>query len=329
MPAVSAPDDAKRHSRAGRLLAVPVLLILLSACAPTAAILSLFEGQEVSGVVTIDNEITSDEAAGPVTATEDIGGVNVPLDPESSDGVIDTETLPNGEQTVTLNASNNDGTSTDSVTVDIQNPPIPGSVGVVGDSISYDSFNSTGSVYNRTYFGNVPQDLVLDYWPGFTVSSSQPRVEQWATGRRPEILVIADGVNDAKPAGSIEDGYSQADRDNLLTMLDTIHDSACTVLVLPGWGSGLGETAYDQEYIVELYEVRSLYQELDAQRADIVTVDWQAVIDTHPEYMDPVDGIHLAPKADGGPGWDTAAATARQVMYWDGVAQCQAVLAAV
>lgn len=262
----------------------------------------------------------------------------------------DSTTMPdgsptsNGPHTITAVANNARGSSSTSVAINVQNPPIPGTVGLIGDSITLNSLNSSGSIFEPTYFGDKPANLQLSYWMGWTHTQSQADVTQWAANRTPEILIDAYGFNDARPAYPISpfwvgDGFSDVDRGNVLNTLNTVHARSCKVLILPAWGSGLGVVppdndpsddaavlGWEQAYIQELQKVRAFYSELATQRDDIVLVDWKPVIDAHPEYMDP-DGIHLAHKADGGEGWLTAAAEARQLMYWDGVAQCQELLA--
>jgi hypothetical protein len=257
----------------------------------------------------------------------------------------DGSPISNGNHTITAVSSNQIGTHTASITVNVLNPPILGSVGLIGDSVTYNSLNSTGDFYTQTFFGNKPQNLTAHYFPGWTHADSLTHVKQWAANRRPEILINAYGFNDVKVRYPIPpywpgDGFTEADRTNILATLNSPHPSSCKVLVLPGWGSGLGYIppsdspsndaallAWEHEYIQELQELRAFYIELGAQRNDIVVVDWQPVIDAHPEYIDP-DGLHLAKKAEGtGEGWRTDAAEARQAMYWDGVAQCQTLLA--
>jgi hypothetical protein len=313
--------------RPKRLLAAPVLALALGACTPSLSILNPTPDATVAGVVQLDNEVTPDAQAGLDSVDANIDGTSIALN-ANHDGAIDTEAVSNGKHTVTVNATNRDGTTTKSVTVNVQNPPIPGSVGVVGDSVSYNSFNSTGSPYEPTIYGDAPPDRLLDYWLGYKVPDSQPAVEQWTAQRRPQILVIADGINDARPNGNgaSGDGYTQTDRNHVVKMISTVHTSACIVLVKPGWGSGLGTTTFGQTYITQLQLVRDYYDQLDAERVNVIVVDWLTIATEHPEYMDP-DGIHLAQKADGSSGWDIAAATARQVMYWDGVNACQALLA--
>lgn len=244
----------------------------------------------------------------------------------------------NGNHIISAVSSNSIGSHTASISVNVQNPPVPDSVGLIGDSVTYNAINSSNVWYEQIFYGNKPANLVFSYWPGFTHADSLADVRAWSAKRTPQILVDADGINDSRPPDPVwagTDGFTTTDKNNILATLNAVHASSCKVLVLPGWGKGLGTVPkdsnpaddaatldYELKWIQELQKVRSYYAQLASQRTDIVLVDWQPIVNQYPYYMD-ADGIHLAPKANGQPGWRTDAAQARQNLYWNGVAQCR------
>jgi hypothetical protein len=91
--------------------------------------------------------------------------------------------------------------------------------------------------------------------------------------------------------------------------------ATCVAVVLPGWGAPLHGTVWEHG----LRRMRATVERLVAARratgAPTVELDWLPVVARHPGYLAP-DGIHLA---------TTAAATARQALYWQAVRRCAAV----
>ncbi|HEX8804226.1 MAG TPA: hypothetical protein VF743_08530 [Acidimicrobiales bacterium] len=186
--------------------------------------------------------------------------------------------------------------------------PTPGSVDVAGDSLTIQA------IFAHGYGVDAPEDLQIIANIGWRAIDAQPDVSDHAAHGRPATLVVALGTNDSEPTSN--GGWDGADVTAFRTLLNTPHPSACVVVVLPGMTS-----AAPAAHRAELVEARQALVALANERPRTVLVDWQAVVDAHPEYIGP-DGIHLR-WTDEGPA-DPEAAAARTALYWSGVRACPA-----
>ena len=223
------------------------------------------------------------------------------------------------------------------VKVKLDNAPVANTVMVVGDSVSQQAYDPDADG-TFTYTPNAPavanrlasKDTIHMGW---AVPNVQTTTNNYSIFRWPQKYVVAMGLNDASPMLG-GDGWTSADVDRFRTLINTVHSTSCVVLVLPGHGSNLGQYS-NPAWNAEIEKARVALAQLAAERPHTLTIDWQGVIDQHPEYMDE-DGIHL-PTPGKLPADDLAmaaldkmnpvdpvAAAARQDFYWKGVAQCDA-----
>jgi hypothetical protein len=124
------------------------------------------------------------------------------------------------------------------------------------------------------------------------------------------VVVVALGPNDAAPE---DHGWTSGDVARWRALLAAPDPHACVAVVLPGWGAAVQGTAWEHGMQQMRSDVRALVADRRAAGSPTITVDWLPIVETHPELL-ASDGIHLA---------GTAAATARQALYWDAVARCQ------
>ena len=214
------------------------------------------------------------------------------------------------------------------VKVKLNNTPFPGTVIVVGDSVSQQAFDPDGDgTFNYTAGAPAEVNRRVFAHMGWTVTNVQSTMNDYSIFRWPEKFVVAMGLNDAGIMFG-GDGWTSADTDRFRTLIDTVHPTACVTLVLPGYlatAPGLNPA-----YVTEINEARAAMAQLDLERPYTRTIDWQTVIDQNPGYMQLDDGIHLAT-----PGFsatdnlaaaaedrmnpvDPIAAAARQDFYWNG-----------
>ncbi len=241
----------------------------------------------------------------------------------------DSNTMPNatpttnGTHAITAVSTNPTGTSTASISVKVQNPPIPGTVELVGDSITFQAF------WYHGFLPTAPDQSKLDVfaWLGWQVKDVQQHVTDQAAQRKPETLIVALGTNDSADltAWGGDNGWTQADVDRFRTLINTVHPDTKVAIVLPGYGTGIDAYHAAQEDLAK----RDLTA-LAATRPHTVVVSWQALIDADPSVME-TDGIHLATETynnpDGTPALNSDgtparrvtehAAAVRQQLYWD------------
>lgn len=179
-------------------------------------------------------------------------------------------------------------------------PPLPGTVDVAGDSVSAQAFGYTTARPGVTARANT--EMVRYGWGCHDVEA---RLRQHIAARRPEILIWALGPNDANPATG---GYELSDLACWAGAFEDTHPETCIVVVLPGYGAGIAPA-----WAREIDEARGYVPQTLAGRANTVTVDWQPIVDQHPEYMQ-ADGIHKG---------NAAAAAARLALYDLGARQCE------
>jgi len=234
---------------------------------------------------------------------------------------------PNGQHTLTALSSNIVGNKTTTISVNVQNPPVPASVHVLGDSITIQAF------YGHGYGVGAPGDLMVTAGLGWRVQEVQPDATAQAALRRPEIQLVALGTNDSGVVFG-GDGWTTADLDRTTTLLNTPHRRACKVLVTPGYGPGVNPAQ-----AVQIDEAVTDMVALDQSRIDVVSVSWQDVINANPGIIDP-DGIHLAsPQTNEMQDFalesankvavvTPQAAGLRAQLYWQGVSACQAEMVA-
>ena len=230
----------------------------------------------------------------------------------------DSTTMPNGSpmlngnHTITAVSTSQVGSHTATVTVNVQNPPLPGTVEVVGDSITFQA------VWYHGFLPTAPASAGLDVhaWLGWKVQDVQSHVTEKAAQRWPETLIIALGTNDsAVVAGG--DGWTQADLQHFRTLINTVHPATKIALVLPGYGLGINPAHAAQQDLA-----KQALTALATERPHTIVVSWQDKITADPSIMDP-DGIHLKwedyTKPDGTPDRRVTAHAAgvRQQLYWD------------
>lgn len=201
--------------------------------------------------------------------------------------------------------------------------PVPGTVDIVGDSLTIQGILSNPDVEPDT---DVYAGLGWRVDGGYEAPSPQEHldanvVRQDCTAGdsdcdpnlsypRPEVVVVALGTNDARPANG---GWDLADVGRFDELVNrTVHDDACVAIVLPAYGDGIAA---------------SYAAEVDHARRDLVTVagwrdgptvvaDWAEDIAAHPEWIEP-DGIHLTgPDAYAG----------RWAVYDEAIADCRGLL---
>lgn len=240
----------------------------------------------------------------------------------------DTTTMPNGTattngtHTITAVSTNFTGSSTTSITVNVQNPPLPGTVELVGDSITFQSF------WYHGFLPTAPDDAHRDIyaWLGWQVRDVQAHVTEKAAQRWPETLIVALGTNDSSVLTEWgQDGWTPADLQRFRTLINTVHPSTKVVLVLPGYGAGV-----NPNHATQMDLAKQDLTALATERPHTIVVSWQALIDADPTIMD-TDGIHLAWETYNNPDGTPAlnpdgtparrvtkhAADTRQQLYWD------------
>lgn len=319
---------SKRRVRATRMtLLAMVVVVLASACRPGLNVYNPTEGQTVAGVITVDNEVTPDAQDGLDNVNANVNGTDIPLD-ANHDGQINTETLTNGQHTYTVNATNVAGTTTETRTINVQNPPIPGSICIVGDSITFMAFYPFGETEQA------PADLVSTFGLGWRVENVINWLRDQVANRECQTSINALAFNDLNPR--YVSSLTEQVKNQFIDTWNTPHAQACKVQVLPYWGSGLGtitpednaadpvaRLAQEQLHVSNLTAFREWALQQDALREDLVTIDWQPFVEANPWVMD-VDGIHLAwadyPQEDGTVFHTTMmeAAQIRQDFYWSG-----------
>lgn len=240
-----------------------------------------------------------------------------------------TTTTTNGPHALTAHARRVGSTITSApVTVNVQNPPIPGTVSVLGDSVSQQAFQPNGDGVN-VYTANAPAPDKRDIfvYMGWAVPNVQPHATDMAKIRWPEKLIAAVGLNDATTLWG-SDGWTVDDVSRFRTLINTPHVNSCVAIVLPGYGVGANPA-----WAAQIDEARVDLAALATERPHTITVDWQPVINQHPEYIDE-DGIHLLTPYTtwiedliaAGEGRlspvDPVASAARQEFYWSAAAQC-------
>jgi hypothetical protein len=197
-------------------------------------------------------------------------------------------------------------------------PPVlperdPGRVFVAGDSLTFTAVHPYGMG------DGAPADVEVSSGFGWTVADVQPAVDAAVLARPIDTLVVAMGTNDAAPVLG-GDGWTGDDVDRMRRLVGTVPDSACVVLVLPGYGPGIRP-----EHAAAIDAARLSIQAVGAERAagdwygPTVVVDWQEVLDEHPGTAAP-DGIHMVGPIDGLS--DPTAAALRRDLMWGGVDAC-------
>lgn len=185
--------------------------------------------------------------------------------------------------------------------------PVPGRVVVTGDSTMFQAlYYSTSTVDDGWDHGqfdagndpNTPDDDLVQI--GAEAEDLHPDVQRAVDdpNRSPEVLVVAVGHNDVAVGGTgvsgqSRDGWTDQDALQVLSLLAAPEDgSTCTVAVLPGY---LGA---DPVHAANIAAMRTFVAESVALNpGSMAAVDWQTVIDVHPEYLAP-DGIHLSGAAE-------------------------------
>ena len=189
-----------------------------------------------------------------------------------------------------------------------------GRVFVAGDSLTATSLDP-----GRPGPGS-PADLVVASGLGWTASDVQPHLDAALAEGPIDALVVALGTNDSAPPPDY-DGWTDADVEAFRRLVGTVPDTACVVMVLPGYGAG-ADPARDEP----MRRARLALWALADERSQgdwygpTVVLDWQERIDSRPDLLGG-DGIHLAPLP--GVAWarpDVAAV--RTALYWEGVAAC-------
>jgi GDSL-like Lipase/Acylhydrolase family len=191
--------------------------------------------------------------------------------------------------------------------------PMSSSVFLGGDSLTFTA------IWDQGTGEGAPADLTWAAWLGWTAADVQPQLERAVALGQADTVVLALGVNDSSPTGG--DGWTTTDVDRFQRLLDAPQPAACVVIVLPGYGDGVGP-----EHAAELDEARDDLQDLANQRRQqagygpTVLVDWQATLDAQPDLVAD-DGIHLASDPVTGD-VSAEAAAARTGLYWQGVSAC-------
>lgn len=185
--------------------------------------------------------------------------------------------------------------------------PVPGRVAVTGDSTMFQAlYYSTSTVDDGWDHGQLdtandpatPNDDMVQL--GAEAEDLHPDVQRAVDdpNRSPEVLVVAVGHNDAATGGTgvggqPRDGWTDTDALQVLSLLAAPEDGVtCTVAVLPGYRGS------DPVHAAGIAAMRTFVAESVALNPDsMVAVDWQPVIDTHPEYL-ASDGVHLSGAAE-------------------------------
>ena len=239
----------------------------------------------------------------------------------------DTTTTTNGTHSILARGTTGDGDPVQTtLNLIVKNPPILGSVHVLGDSLTIQTF------FGHGYGEGAPADLVVTAGLGWKAQDVQPDATSQAANRRPEVQLVTIGTNDSNVVLG-GDGWNAADLARFKTLLNTPDQRACKVLVLPGYGPGVSPA-----YAVELNEAHADLATLADARDDVIAVDWQQVINDNPGIID-TDGIHLA-SPQTSEAQDAAlefnnkvatvtpvAAQLRAQLYWQGMNTCYDLMA--
>jgi hypothetical protein len=149
---------------------------------------------------------------------------------------------------------------------------------------------------------------------GRTPAEAAPIVGEQTDAHPTAPVVLADVEHNGASDGT----WSTADRNAEFAMI--FASEACTVIVMPGYRPGL-------PYATTLDAAESDIRQMAAQRAALgyptVVVDWQPVVNAHPEYIQPApDYVHLTDDPSGGTTEETDADSAYTGLIRDGLAAC-------
>lgn len=187
--------------------------------------------------------------------------------------------------------------------------PQPGTIGLVGDSISLQAVYASGPDAQ-------PAGMEVHVGLGWEASDVLPWVRDQVAHGRPATLVVALGTNDANPHRG---GWTQGDSAVWADLLGTPHESACVVVVLPALGSGARS-----DHVAQVEVARTSIADISARRVGpTIVADWRDVIDHDPSVLAD-DGVHLAGDS-GGPDANVAAQHAverRMRLYREGIERC-------
>lgn len=190
--------------------------------------------------------------------------------------------------------------------------PQPGSVDVVGDSITVQALVA------GTQAG--PDDVVTHAGLGWTAADVAPWVDAQVDGGRPETLVIALGSNDAALRNG---GWTWADVATWVDLVNAPHEDACVAVLLPAVGDG-ADPAYAAQIDEARHGIVTVLQHHRTGDGPTVVEDWADWTTTTPGVLAD-DGLHLAP-GDGPHGIDPAAADTRLAATWSAAAACEGAL---
>lgn len=172
--------------------------------------------------------------------------------------------------------------------------PVPGRVALGGDSLSFQA----------GWYAGLPPEWDINQKVGIGWQAEHVQPQASADVENPElsaaIFVIALGQNDVATSAG-RDGFTQEDRDQILALAQTPHDSACVAFVKP-WYQPPAGAPVDQTHVEGIAAYRDLVDLIVASNPTRYrSVDWKPLAQAHPEYLDP-DGIHLTttPEAGGG-----------------------------
>lgn len=158
---------------------------------------------------------------------------------------------------------------------------------IAGDSITFQAGYYGGDLHGAQTAGLVGL--------GWQAANAQDQLTANVNNpeHSPRTFAMAFGWNYA-------DVYGQAEANELYAMAFTPDPAACVVIVLPGGRPDPNITRVRSD-LTALHEARL------GNGLRSVLVDWQPILDVHPEYLD-VDGVHLAPSP--AVPWDSAIAFA-------------------
>jgi hypothetical protein len=162
--------------------------------------------------------------------------------------------------------------------------------------------------YGGTFDGPIYADA------GRTPAQAAPIVGQQTDAHPTAPVVLADVEHN----GARDGAWSTADRNAEFAMI--FASEACTVIVTPGYRPGL-------PYAATLEQAEADIRAMAAQRATLgyptVVVDWQPIVNAHPEYLQPApDYVHLTDDPSGGTTEATDADSAYTGLIRDGLAAC-------
>jgi hypothetical protein len=186
--------------------------------------------------------------------------------------------------------------------------PVPGSVDLVGDSITFQAMFVGGGLPEQ------PEDLQRAVDIGWQASDVLGWVQDQVADERPEALIVALGTNDAAPRNG---GWTASDVATWDELLNAPHTDSCVVVILPALGDAAPQDHRDQ---VELAR-QGITSVAQTREGPTVIEDWGLVIAADPSVL-AEDGVHMAKDADGPYGLSVEAAQARTSLYWQGLANC-------